>query len=282
VKNYPDRTTLLIRFGYDGARFFGLQPQLDLPTAGAALAARLRMARTPTGEPTPAKALNFTARTDRGVHALGNLATCYFRGPLDLEHLLAQLATDHGDGLLAVSAQVVPTDVHARNVARGKHYRYRIRDRIEEVTPDTHAWLIHPTVNVDVMQQAGNVFLGTHDFSSLRASGCSAATPVKTITKIIVHSHETDVVIDVHGDAFLRKMVRNLVGLMVEVGTGWRSVDELATILAARDRRCAGICAPPEGLTLVAVGSSWPPDGSGLLPDISMTIPATRDGTSAL
>ena len=266
MKNLSDRTALLVRFGYDGARFWGLQPQTGLPTAGQALATRLAEAGG-----SRAKGLAFAARTDRGVHARGNLATCYWRGPVDVDALLSSLSADRDDGLLEVVGVVVPPTVHARGISRGKHYRYRIKD--EQVPDDDgalldpHAWRIAPGLDVDRMQAAADVLLGRHDFSSFRAGGCSAASADKTLYRFSVRRDEEGVlVVDLTGDAFLRKMVRNLVGLLAEVGSGWRSVDDVAGVLAARVRSSAGVCAPPAGLTLVAVGCAWPDDGSGLLP----------------
>src|SRR5690349_612914 len=120
------RTQILVRFGYDGARFHGLQPQTpDLPTAGAALIDRLTQAagRAPKG-------LHFAARTDAGVHALRNLATCWLptaaREPSarPVAQVLADVMRPRPDGLTAVLALEVPTWVHARGSSRGKRYRY--------------------------------------------------------------------------------------------------------------------------------------------------------------
>ena len=258
-----DRTALLVRFGYDGGRFWGLQPQTGLPTAGEALKARLLEAGG-----SAAKGLAFAARTDRGVHARGNLATCYWRGKtLDIEAVLHNLALDRDDGLVGVQGWKVPPTVHARGISRGKHYRYRLQDSQADHELDaTHAWRIVPDLDISSMQAAADVLLGRHDVSSFRAGGCSALSVEKNLYVFSVsRDHGGDVIVDLVGDAFLRKMVRNLVGLLVEVGSGWRGVDDVAVVMAARNRPSAGVCAPPAGLTLMAVGCAWPEDGSGLL-----------------
>ena len=261
MKDLSDRTTLLVAFGYDGARFFGLQPQLDRPTAGAALIARLTEAFG-----TPPRGLAFAARTDRGVHATHNLATCWYRDLPAPDDGLAELARERDDGLRAVSAVRIPPQVHARGASRGKHYRYVVEDGCG---PDSRssdvAWRIVPIIDVKRAQGAARLLMGTHDFSSLRGGGCDAQSTEKTLSLVQVGRVEEQVVIDVVGNAFLRKMVRNLVGLLVEVGTGWREPADVATILAAKSRMAAGLCAPPEGLTLVQVGFAWPPDGSNEL-----------------
>ncbi len=261
MKDLSDRTALLVRFGYDGGRFWGLQPQRGLPTAGAALARRLTEAAG-----APPKGLCFAARTDRGVHALSNLATCYWRLDVDVDNVLQALSQERDDGLLAVHGACVPPTVHARGISRGKHYRYRIRDQqAGDDLDDTRAWRVVPTLDPARMQEAARALLGRHDFSSFRAGGCSAATAEKTLYRIDVSRDGADIVVDLVGDAFLRKMVRNLVGLLAEVGSGWRPVDDVVAVLGARVRQAAGVCAPPEGLTLVAVGCAWPDDGSALL-----------------
>lgn len=268
------RCQLLIRFGYDGARFRGVQPQAPgIPTAGLALKQRLEEAAA-----TPPKALNFAARTDSGVHALGNLATCYFRDVDDAAtaRLLERVEAVRDDGLVDVRVQRVPPTVHARGSARGKRYRYVVMDGVDEpLAADDErarrAWLVAPPLDVDNMRAAAAHFVGTHDFSSLRAGDCSAASATKTLARLDVVrlAEPRAIAVEVSGNAFLRKMVRNLVGVLVEVGAGWRAADDVGAILAARHRSAAGLCAPPQGLTLVAVGCAWPPDGSALLPELA-------------
>jgi tRNA pseudouridine38-40 synthase len=266
-KDLSRRKAVLVRFGYDGARFFGLQPQPGLPTAGGALLDRLTKAvgARPSG-------LAFAARTDRGVHAERNLATCYWRkdvvGDVDVDRLAAAVHADTGDGLRDVELVGVPPTVHARGISRGKHYRYRIKDGADpDELDDTAAWRIVPAVDVAAMGAAALHLRGRHDFSSLRGGGCSASSAEKTLFSLtIARADDGAVTVDVVGDAFVRHMVRNLVGLLVEVGTGLRSPADVDGILAARHRQAAGLMAPGAGLTLVAVGSSWPADGSGRLP----------------
>jgi tRNA pseudouridine38-40 synthase len=273
------RLQLLIRFGYDGARFHGLQPQgPSIPTAGLALKERLTRAAG-----VPPSGLNFAARTDAGVHALSNLATCWFRGIADdrVPALLADLADARDDGLLFVHADRVPPTVHARGSARGKRYRYLIEDGVEDAPPEraqkrSFVWRIEPRIDADRMREAARHLVGTHDFSSLRANDCSAASPTKTLATVRVGgpfavegTGRRRFVVEVTGTAFLRKMMRNLVGLLVEVGTGWRSPDDVPRVLHAKRRDAAGIGAPPAGLVLVEVGCAWPPDGSGLVKELA-------------
>ena len=179
------------------------------------------------------------------------------------------------DGLINVEAAFVPPEIHARGSARGKLYRYVVEDGVpgEIDAAHAHAWRIGPIVDVPRMRAAAALLVGTHDFTSLRARSCTAKNPVKSISALSVarvarpeHEARDVVVIEVIGDGFLRKMVRNIVALLCEVGSGWRCAEDVPGILAARDRAAAGLCAPPGGLTLVRVGCVWPADGSGLIP----------------
>jgi tRNA pseudouridine38-40 synthase len=261
-KDLSRRTAVLVRFGYDGARFYGLQPQPGMLTAGGALRDRLAAAalRPPSG-------LAFAARTDRGVHAVRNLATCYWHGPLDVGQLAAAVGRDVDDGLRDVVVCAVPPTVHARGVSRGKRYRYVVVDGADpDDLDDAHAWRVVPPLDVARMAEAAGRLVGRHDFSSLRGGGCSAASAEKTLYAVdVARDDRGAVVVDVTGDAFVRHMMRNLVGLLVETGSGLRAPDDVTAILAARHRQAAGLMAPGAGLTLVAVGSAWPPDGSGRL-----------------
>lgn len=264
MKDLSGRVALLIRFGYDGARFYGLQPQRDLPTAGGALAERILAA---AGQ--RQKGLAFSARTDRGVHCGINLATCWYpAAELDVDGFRARLTAAGDDGLVVHGVDVVPPTVHARNISRGKHYRYVVVDNADpDALDDVHAWRVVPALDVERMQQVARSLLGTHDFSSLRGSGCSAASTEKSLYRFdVTRADDGRIVVDVVGDAFLRHMLRNLAGLLVEVGSGWRDVD-VGAVLAARHRQAAGLMAPAAGLTLVAVGCAWPLDGSRRLPE---------------
>jgi tRNA pseudouridine38-40 synthase len=268
---HPQRVQLLVRFGYDGSRFHGLQPQKVLPTAGGALRERLQdaLGQRP-------RALQFAARTDAGVHALDNAATTWVPGPLDLAAVERALQRPRDDGLRSVRVFETPISVHARGSSRGKRYRYRVRDgAAESDLEERYAWHIVPTLDVEAMRAASAALVGEHDFTSFRGRRCSARSPVKRIVGLRVGGPfplgdgTRLTFIDVAGSGFLRKMIRILVGTLVEVGVGWRPPDDVARVLDARDRSQAGLTAPARGLILMKVGMAWPPDGSGLVPELA-------------
>ncbi len=275
------RCQLLVRFGYDGARFRGVQPQgPGIPTVGQALKQRLLDAAG-----VPPHGLNFAARTDSGVHALANLATCYFRGVNEdeAEDIRRQLEVARDDGLAPVRAHRVPPTVHARGSSRGKRYRYLVDDGAHpaDLVRD-RSWAVVPILDVAAMREAARFLEGTHDFTSLRGGNCSAASASKTLARVRIggpfalEHGQRRILIEVAGNAFLRKMMRNLTGLLVEVGAGLRAPADLEAILKDRDRSSAGLCAPPQGLTLLVVGCAWPADGAGLIREIEAAAAANE------
>lgn len=245
-----NRYQFLAEFAYNGAHFYGVQEQKNLKTVLGALRQRVLNA---CGQ-SPA-CLFVAARTDRGVHALHNVATFYVRPPLDINLFIEQVQKQEDDGLLGLSIKHVDKKVHARS-GRGKIYRYTIYDGLgfADQQPFPYAWAVAPFLDKNRMQEAAYHMAGMKDFSSLRGGGCQAGTAVKEIYRISVKRMASGVVtIEVVGNAFVRKMIRNMVGLLVEVGAGFRPPTSIPAILAAKDRKVAGIMAPAHGLMLVRV-----------------------------
>lgn len=240
--------TVLIRFGYVGQHFHGLQAQSDLRTVAGDLRARLERL---SGQ--PLSALNFAARTDAGVSAVQNAAT--FRLPVNdgLERLTKHFSEHNCSALWIDNIHHVPRGVNARNSAESKCYRYRILAADAKSTTE-QIWNIVPQLNVSAMRAAATYLIGTHDFSAFRSAGCGAKSTTKTVTVIDIFTiDDGSIVIEYVGSAFLRKMVRIMTGTLAEVGAGLMSVDD---VRRARDSGCrgrAGITAPAKGLTLERV-----------------------------
>lgn len=272
-----ERQTLLLELAYEGAGFHGVQLQPGLRTVASDLTAKL----THVCGQAP-RALTFAARTDAGVHAAQNFATCWYRGhtltPMHLGALTQPTASANAtvvsegyrstdtlgtpdgspisDRVHIVSAHFVPRRVNARNQATHKHYQYRIRSEVPraQLRRDTTHWELCPALRLEPMQRAARVLTGTHDYSAFRSLGCDGKNPIKTISSFTISQADADFVLDVQGTAFLRHMVRILVGTVVEVGAGLRSVDSVQTALDAKNRFLAGMTAPARGLWLMAVG----------------------------
>ena len=142
----------------------------------------------------------------------------------------------------------------ARLSARKRHYIYRIVNRRADLTVDLrHAWRVPRPLDTAAMQEGAQRLVGKHDFTTFRSTECQANSPVKTLDRLDV-TRAGDIV-EVHASArsFLHNQVRSMVGSLVLVGDGKWSSDDLARVLAARDRTACGPVAPPDGLYLMHV-----------------------------
>ncbi|WP_245408765.1 tRNA pseudouridine(38-40) synthase TruA [Variibacter gotjawalensis] len=194
-------------------------------------------------------------RTDAGVHALGQVA-----------HF--DLARDHDPGTVrdAVNAHLRPhpvaivaaeraaPDFDARFSARARHYLYRIVDRRPDLVLERgRAWRVPRTLDVAAMHAAGQRLLGRHDFTAFRAAECQANSPLRTLDRLDVVRVGHVVEIRTSARSFLHNQVRSMAGSLANVGEGRWTPDDLADVLASRDRSRCGTVAPPDGLYFVAV-----------------------------
>lgn len=245
------RHTLLLELSYDGSVFHGVARQPGYATVSETLEHHLFQVFGV--EP---KGLAFAARTDRGVSALQNYATCWFRD-LGTSSEDPSRVTIALPGLQVHVGHWVDRAINARTNSADKHYRYLIRDGLPKSeaahVTSPRVWSMAPRLDVGLMQEAAAHLVGTHDYSAFRAAGCDGKDPIKTVTAIEVARTERGVAIDVAGTAFLRKMVRIIAGTLAEVGAGLRTVESVASVLRARDRRRAGLTAPGHGLCLMSV-----------------------------
>jgi len=157
------------------------------------------------------------------------------------------------DDLVVLAAEQVPDNFDPRRAARSRRYEYRIWNR-PEPSPfwRRYAWHIPWALDLDPMRAAAHALVGERDFSSFRAAGCDAAHAVRRVLLSEIERRGDLVVYSIEATAFLRHMVRNIVGSLVEVGQKRRSAD-FAALLAARDRTLAAETAPPQGLCLVEI-----------------------------
>lgn len=233
---------------YEGSRFHGWQKQPDVLSVQAVLEAAL--ASVADHE----VALACAGRTDKGVHALGQVVhfDCHTERPPSAfvrgaNRLLPETVRVRW-------VQVVTDDFHARFSARARRYRYIVCNSREAPVffRQGVSWWREP-LDADLMHKAARHWLGEHDFSSFRASGCVARSPVKCVQAVRVFRHEEQIVVDITADAFLLHMVRNLMGALRLIGKGAQPPDWALTLLKARDRTRAPATAEPQGLYLVSV-----------------------------
>lgn len=246
---------------YDGTRFCGWQRQENGPTIQAAIEDALLpfSDRRVDGQLVPPTVFG-AGRTDAGVHALGQVASVQIgtSHPVDIIRRALNVALDRDIRVLEVSDAA--EGFNARFDARGKTYRYRIATG-EFVSPFAHRYVWHHPQPLDVkaMQAATPGLLGRHDFSAFMSSGSDVTDTVRTLDRADLRREGDELVFDVHGDGFLRHMVRAIVGTLVDVGTGRRNPASIPALVAARDRARAGDTAPAQGLTLVSVDYPSPP-----------------------
>ncbi len=234
---------------YDGTGLVGWQRQDGLPSVQGLLESALQKF---CGE---AVTVYGAGRTDAGVHALGQVAHVDLRRDWPPERVVKAVNFYLDETAVAVlDCTPVPADFHARFSAKGRHYRYRIVNRQPPLTLDRHrAWLVYAALDAEAMQNAAQILIGRHDFTSFRAAQCQSKSPLKTLDQLTVERAGDEVWIHAAARSFLHNQVRAMVGSLALVGRGkWRIAD-LQRALDACDRQAAGPNAPPCGLYLVGV-----------------------------
>lgn len=196
-----------------------------------------------------------SGRTDAGVHALGQVANFQTSSPIPVEGFLRGLNSLLPPDIVIKSAGEVEPEFHAQYGVKRKTYRYLILNReLPSAIYRNYAWHIPLPLDVSAMENAVRILLGKKDFSSFRAADPDLTDPVREVFQARWSMKEENFLcFTIEGDGFLKHMVRNMVGTLIEVGKGKISGEEFKRILEARDRRQAGITAPPQGLFLVEV-----------------------------
>lgn len=244
---------------YDGAGFEGWQAQAGPRPARTVQGVLAEAIESVAGQESRVRG---AGRTDAGVHAAAQVASVHVETGLAPERLQAALnARLPGDVAVRACSEALP-GWDALRAARGKHYRYRIwngahRSPLRAGT----SWWVREALDTGALDRAARVFEGRHDFAAFQAAGSSVKTTIRTVTRCVVSGEgRGELQIDVEGEGFLRHMVRNLAGTLVEIGRGRWPVARAGEILASGDRGQAGPTAPAQGLCLMRVDD----DGGGL------------------
>jgi tRNA pseudouridine38-40 synthase len=241
--------TFKLTIEYDGTAYCGWQRQMGNPTIQETIEGALAvMVNHPV-------TLIGAGRTDAGVHALGQVAHFKTDTRLSPEVFLKGLNSLLPDDIVIRTCQLAADGFHARYDARGKRYRYRILNRDLPAAIGRHyCWHVRRRLDLAAIRQAAAALRGTHDFKSFEGAGSPRTSTVRTVFRCEWIQGEEDLLeLEISGDGFLRHMVRNIAGTLVEIGLGRRPADDMPAILAARDRHRAGITAPARGLFLVEV-----------------------------
>ena len=233
---------------YDGSNFSGWQRQKDARSVQQCVEEALsKVANEPI-------AITVAGRTDAGVHALAQVIhfdTSASRG----DHSWVRGAVSNlPDDVALLWADEVDADFHARFSATGRHYHYVILNRPIRPTylRGRVSWEYRP-LDAAAMQQGAKHLIGTHDFSSFRAAECQAKSPVRDLRGLEVERHGEFVHIRVYANAFLQHMVRNIAGVLMDIGAGEHKPGWAKAVLKARDRTQGGVTAPPDGLYLTDI-----------------------------
>ena len=238
-----------IKLAYDGADFHGWQVQPNQSTIQGALQEVLGEIE---GDPVE---VHGSGRTDAGVHALGQVASFRLKNPIPVDNLQKAMNRVLPPAIRVLHSEEVDADFHPRQRAVSKTYEYRIW-RGEVCPPFSSRYVYHHPypLNEEEMARAATAFAGTCDFRSLAAAGGEEKeSTVRTIFSSQIQKDGDLLWYRVRGDGFLYRMVRNVVGTLLEVGRGNFAANDIERILAAKQRSQAGPTVPAKGLFLVEV-----------------------------
>lgn len=257
---------IAIGLEYRGGSFAGWQAQPGLRTVqGAVEDALSRVAAQPVE-------VTCAGRTDTGVHAAGQVA--HFDTDVCRTARAWMLGGNSNlpSDVSVIWARQVPNDFHARHGAESRTYCYLISNRgIRSALAAGRAAFIHSPLDAERMSEAARLLVGEHDFSAFRAAQCQARSPVRRLLELRVERRGDWVLIRATANAFLHHMVRNLAGLLIEVGRGRAAPEWAREVLESRDRTRGAATAPAGGLYLWSV--RYPP---------AYDLPGPADGPSAM
>ncbi len=236
---------------YDGTAYSGWQLQSGQHTVQAAIETAIKAFCGEDVRP------GVAGRTDAGVHATGQVAhfdlTKDWKAETVANAINAKLRLAN-ETVVVLDAARVDNDFDARFSARGRHYLYRIINRTPPLAIERNqAWWVKHPLDVEVMQQAADRLIGTHDFTTFRSAHCQAKSPIKTLDRLDVSRSENLIEIRASARSFLHNQVRSLAGTLKMVGEGAWTPEKVELALQARNRKACGPVAPPYGLYLIGV-----------------------------
>lgn len=238
----------MVTLEYDGTDFAGFQFQVGQRSVQEAVEQAIYRL---TGQEVR---VSGAGRTDAGVHALGQVVgfRCETRIPIDRMALALNSALPRD--VAAVKVAEVGERFHARFSARSRAYAYVILNRpLPSAVFRRYTMHCPQPLDVEAMRAAAEQMVGTHDFRAWANSTHETATTIRRVMRCSVRTAKSFILVQVEANGFLRGMVRNVVGTLVEVGAGKRAPAEISEITESRDRALAGPCAPARGLCLVRV-----------------------------
>jgi tRNA pseudouridine38-40 synthase len=233
---------------YDGSEYHGWQIQPGFKTIQGLLTEALRDLLGNRAR------ICGASRTDAGVSALGQVGLIQIDSPVPTQNL-ARAITDRLPPDIAVTeAEEVPPGFDVIGAVKNKLYRYTIfTGQVRPVLQIRHCWHVPAKLDTRAIAEAAGLLVGKKDFKSFASAADKREDTVRTVFRCDVISRADWIYIDVEGDGFLYNMVRNIVGTLVEVGTGKWKPEKINEILGAKNRTAAGPIAPAAGLCLMRV-----------------------------
>lgn len=235
---------------YDGTHFRGFATQPDQRTVAGVLGGALsKVLRTEVD-------LAVAGRTDTGVHAWGQVVSFEAPPGIDVDRVQVSLNAMLGPEIVIREADLVPAGFDARHSATSRAYRYTIVNRrVPDPFRTRYAWHVAAPLDLRMLRMAADPFVGEHDFASFCKKGPERATTVRRVIASSWHDLGDGLLrYDIRASAFCTRMVRSIVGTIVDAGLGNRRPGDMLAILRAGDRAAAGTMAPPQGLCLWEVG----------------------------
>jgi tRNA pseudouridine38-40 synthase len=234
---------------YLGTRYYGWQFLPDKPTVQGELVKALQTILRHSVKLTGA------SRTDAGVHARGQVANFKTYKEPDLHKLQRSLNGLLPSDIKVTEVEIAPPAFDARKCAKGKCYRYRLFTRSVMSPFETgRAWFVPQHLNIEAIKTAKCHLLGTHDFTSFsKTEKTEKVNPIRTVDEIVIKEGTNTVEFLFYGRSFLRHMVRVMVAVLVEVGKGKLTPEDVLKIREARSRTSAPFLAPACGLYLEKV-----------------------------
>ena len=238
----------LIKFSYDGSSYCGLQSQKKNNSVQEMLEYALKKINN-----NHEVALVSAGRTDKKVHALCQYAHADIGVNITEYKLKRALNSNLPDDIHVIETKIVPDDFHARYNVIQKEYKYYINMGEYNPIERNYVFQYNHQLNINKMEEAIKVFIGTHDFRAFVTENKEKENCVRTITKANIKQGNNKLEITFIGDGFLRYQVRNMVGILIRVGEDKIAPKDVEKILESKDRTKSGKTAPAEGLYLVDI-----------------------------